>query len=302
MRDSIGLVTGRAIIGQVTITHEIEVGLPTYVIGDSFRLRQVILNLVSNAVKFTPPEGRVEVRVSRAGFSSADPAGGHRIRIGVRDTGIGMKPEALAHVFDRFSQADTSTTRRYGGSGLGLAICSRLVALMGGELKADSAPDLGSLFHFEIPLRASDHAPHLTITNKVGNQPLNMHVLVVEDNTINLRIISAQLDRLSCTYLLATDGLAALAHLQTKALPQAILMDCHMPNLDGWETTRRIRSWARDDDEQKRQAATLPIIALTAAALPQERLRCLDAGMNDFIAKPVKLAELRSGLFPYAKR
>jgi two-component system, sensor histidine kinase len=296
--DTLALASSRSVLGEVSLHSRIDPHLPRYVSGDSYRLRQIISNLTSNAIKFTPAGGKVEVSATVA-QPSTNP---QSIRFEVKDTGIGMDADALERIFERFSQADTSTTRRYGGTGLGLAISARLVELMGGKLQATSTPGQGSSFFFTLPLPISAPPAPAPDALPAGKLVLNLDVLVVEDNPINYRIISAQLDQLSCNYHLASDGLKALAYLTESATPpDVILMDCHMPNLDGWETTRRIRCWAGDPDPKKDRVAKLPIIALTAAALPQERARCIEAGMSDFISKPVKLAELRRSLQPLAK-
>jgi signal transduction histidine kinase/CheY-like chemotaxis protein len=296
--DIVALAGTKAAAGAVRLDCRVAPGLPQYVEGDSYRLRQVLLNLVSNAVKFTPPGGSVHLTVA----SSAPQADPMVVRFEVRDTGIGMDEEVRARLFERFIQADSSTTRRYGGSGLGLAISARLVGLMGGRLEAESSPGKGSVFHFTVPLRPvvpSGSAPDSAVAPGRGETALNLRVLVVEDNAVNRKIIAAQLAQLGCACSIAIDGEEALAALQSAPLPDVILMDCHMPKLDGWETTRRIRGWSGDEHPNRQRAATLPIIALTAAALPEERKRCLDAGMNDFLAKPIKLAELHRALLPF---
>jgi CheY-like chemotaxis protein len=215
------------------------------------------------------------------------------VRFEVRDTGIGMDEAALARIFERFTQADSSTTRRFGGSGLGLAISSRLVEIMGGRLEVESAPGRGSTFHYTIPLRPVSPTAGVPAAPAQPDTHLRLRVLVAEDNAVNQKIIGAQLRQLGCEFAIARDGEEALAALQQEALPDVILMDCHMPNLDGWETTRRIRSWADDPLALRKKAAAIAIVALTAAALPEERARCVAAGMNDFLAKPMKLEELR---------
>jgi hypothetical protein len=290
------LVSSRAVAGDVLLESELAPGLPLQVAGDVYRLRQVLLNLLSNAVKFTPRGGRGHLRVSPASSPGAPDA----IRFEVRDTGIGMDAATLSRIFERFTQADSSTTRRFGGSGLGLAISSHLVRLMGGELRVESAPGQGSVFHFALPLPAATVAPRADSAPLTPEAQLDLRVLVVEDNAVNQKIISSQLTRLGCTFQLAGDGEAALATLDREPLPDVILMDCHMPKLDGWETTRRIRAGAADASPHRRRAATLPIIALTAAALPDEQAHCLEVGMNQFLSKPVKLAGLHQMLRPYA--
>ncbi|MEZ5413369.1 MAG: ATP-binding protein [Opitutaceae bacterium] len=274
---------------QVAIDPE----LPTHVLGDSHRLRQVLLNLLTNALKFTPAGGRISLKVTV-------PKTG-QVTFEIADTGIGMDQGTLHRVFERFTQADTSTTRQFGGSGLGLAISAGLARLMQGELHAESAPGQGSRFWFTIPLPAAAAPAASDYSNGPTDTPLGLRVLIAEDNAINQRIISSQLSQLGCACALVGDGHELLDYLDKEARPDVILMDCHMPNLDGWEATRAIRRWQNDPAPSRRAAAALPIIALTAAALPQERSKCLEAGMNDFIAKPVKLAELHRSLRPYTQ-
>jgi two-component system, sensor histidine kinase len=294
--DTVALIVNRADEAGVQIDVTTVPDLPKYVEGDSHRLRQVLLNLVANAVKFTPVEGRVQVIVAR-GASSAN---ADAIRFEVRDTGIGMDEATTGRIFERFTQADPSTTRRYGGTGLGLAISFHLVEMMGGRLAVSSAPGEGSVFHFTIPLPSVAAIPEPPAPLVKLETALNVRVLVAEDNAVNRKIIATQLTQLGCPFSMAVDGAAALLALEQEPLPSAILMDCHMPNLDGWETTRRIRSWATSPVPLQQKAAAIPVIALTAAAYPEERARCHEAGMNNFLAKPVKLAELQAVLLPYS--
>jgi len=277
---------------ELQLILSIDPKLPTYVLGDGHRLRQVLLNLLTNALKFTPAGGQVTLQatVLKPG----------EITFAVSDTGIGMDEATLKRVFERFTQADSSTTRQFGGSGLGLAISAGLTTLMHGQLLAESTPGKGSRFWFTIPLPAAEAPASNDFTSNHHEVRLGLHVLIAEDNLINQRIISSQLAQLGCECALVSDGNELLHYLDTHTKPDVILMDCHMPNLDGWEATRTIRQWYNDPSPTRRAAAALPIIALTAAALPQERNKCLEAGMNDFIAKPVKLDELRRSLHPYA--
>jgi signal transduction histidine kinase len=290
--DTVALIEPKAAAGGVKLSAEVAPNVRSHYAGDSFRLRQVLLNLLSNAVKFTPHGGTVQLTVSTPDARN--------VRFDVRDTGIGMDAATVSRIFERFTQADSSTTRRFGGTGLGLAISSRLVTMMGGKMEVESAPGKGSRFCFTLPL-----APH-TVPAQVTARPtpidskLNLDVLIAEDNAVNQKILGAQLAQLGCRSRVVVDGTATLAALEAGPLPGVILMDCHMPNLDGWETTRRIRSWANDPSEVRRSAAALPVIALTAAALPEERERCTQAGMNDFLSKPVKLAELHRALARFA--
>jgi signal transduction histidine kinase/DNA-binding NarL/FixJ family response regulator len=294
--DAAGLLASKAVAGGVEFSYKVDANLPPHVTGDSYRLRQVLLNLVSNAIKFTPSGGRVHLVVNSNGTSDDSVF----VRFEVSDTGIGMDAETQARVFERFTQADSSTTRRFGGSGLGLAISSHLVRLMGGKLEVESAPGIGSKFFFSLALpRTAVPAPAPALVGAV-EAALGLKVFVAEDNAVNRGILSAQLRQLGCTYTMARDGEEAMAVLVNAPLPDVILMDCHMPKLDGWETTLRIRAWAKDADPIRQRAAVLPIVALTAAVLPEERQRCLEAGMDRFLAKPVRLAELRAMLLRFA--
>jgi CheY-like chemotaxis protein len=172
---------------------------------------------------------------------------------------------------------------------------------MGGRLEVESAPGQGTSFHFTIPLRPIAAVAAKPAAPARLEPRLNLRVLVAEDNAVNQKIIGAQLTQLGCQWTIACDGGEALAALQQEPLPDVVLMDCHMPNVDGWEATRRIRAWAGDPLASRQEAAAIPIIALTAAALPEERARCVAAGMNDFLAKPMKLAELHRVLLTYPR-
>jgi len=294
LADTIALLETRAVGQNLSFQYSIAADLSDSFSADSFRLRQIILNLLSNAVKFTPPNGRIELRAEPSVSPSAVP----QVRFSVRDTGIGMDAETLSRIFSRFTQADSSTTRRFGGTGLGLAISARLVELMGGRIEVESKPGEGSTFSFTLPLEPTATIPETAPSPPLSLEALDLRVLIVEDNRVNQKILRAQLRELGCPSSLAADGAEALAALKNDPLPDVILMDCHMPNIDGWEATRQIRTWASDPaaSPQSRTAALLPIIALTAATLPTERARCIDSGMDSFISKPVKLAELQTRL------
>ena len=276
-------------------------GLQGHWAGDRFRLQQVLLNLGSNAIKFTPAGGSVHLMVT---LGAAD--GDLRpVRFEVRDTGIGMDADALKRIFERFMQADSTTTRRFGGTGLGLAISSRIIEAMGGKLEVESAPGEGSRFYFTVPFRAvaaplprPEEPPP---ASRLGG--LGLAVLVTDDNLINRKILGVQLAKLGCTCLMAADGEEALTRLRQEPLPDVVLMDCHMPGIDGWEAVQQIRGWAHDPAATwcERKAARLPVVALTAAVLPEERRRCQAVGMTEFIAKPAKLADLQQVLAPIAE-
>jgi CheY-like chemotaxis protein/anti-sigma regulatory factor (Ser/Thr protein kinase) len=239
-------------------------------LGDPTRVRQIALNLVGNAVKFTE---RGEVRCSLS-------LEGQRLKLEVRDTGVGMSAEALARIGAPFVQADASTTRRHGGTGLGLVITRRLISAMGGELRITSTPGVGSAFTVLLPAVVCD-AP-LAHLNK-ARHATGLTVLVVDDNAVNQLVAQRLLERLGHQVQLATDGAQAVERACQRRF-DVIFMDCHMPVMDGIEATRRIRA-----DERGRRT---PIVALTADALSRDRERCLAAGMDDFLTKPVGSQQL----------
>jgi len=253
-------------------------------LGDPLRLRQVLSNLVANAVKFTE-RGRIDVgaRCLRADDRQL------LVHFWVADTGIGMSPEVAARVFEAFEQADASTTRRHGGTGLGLAICRQLVELMGGQLTVDSAPGRGSRFDFELQLSrvTADATVASRVAPTAGAASFDgLRVLVVEDNAVNQFVAREILTALGCEPAVADTGLAALDALAAGDF-DLVLMDFEMPELDGLETTRRWRA-----RERELGRAPLPVIALTANASEQDRHAALGAGMNDFLSKPFTAARL----------
>jgi signal transduction histidine kinase/CheY-like chemotaxis protein len=246
--------------------------------GDPLRLRQVLVNLLSNAVKFTE-QGEVVLTVALR----SEQASGLRLRFEVTDTGIGIQAEQLGHVFDPFTQADASTTRRYGGSGLGLAIVRELVTLMQGEVGLASEPGRGSTFWFEVNLVRAAAVPLPAAPHETPSA--SGHVLLAEDNMVNQLVLYEMLTRLGCTVDVVADGLAA-SQAAFAARYDVIFMDCHMPGMDGYEATRLIRQ--QENGSQRRT----PIVALTAAALPEDRQACLASGMDGFLSKPATLSQL----------
>jgi PAS domain S-box-containing protein len=260
--------------------------------GDEVRLRQMLANLINNAIKFTERgEIRVEAReVTRQGEIA-------RLRFSIVDTGIGIAQDQLARLFQPFSQVDGSNTRSYGGTGLGLSIVRKLAELMGGQAGVASEAGAGSTFWFEIEARlvdlaapdASDFARAETVASAPDSGPAN--ILVVEDNATNRQVIKAMLGKLGHVVAMAEDGRLAVAAIQQGATPDLILMDLQMPELNGIDATRQIRAWER---EQGR--ARIPIVALTASAFPEDRDGCIEAGMDDYLAKPVQMARLKTAL------
>ena len=242
--------------------------------GDPARLRQVLLNLITNGIKFTE-QGNVTVRVEKL----AERDGLVELRFGVVDTGIGIPADARAGLFNAFAQADVSIARRFGGTGLGLAICRHLVHAMGGRIWVDSEVGEGSTFWFTAtfrrPERVAADAPGLADAPR--GRPLR--VLAADDNKLNQIVVSALLERHGHEVVVASDGAAAIDLLRDDRF-DLVLMDVQMPVLDGLAATRAIRAL---DDER----ATVPIIAMTANAGRDDMQRCRDAGMSDFIAKPI---------------
>jgi signal transduction histidine kinase/ActR/RegA family two-component response regulator len=267
----------------IALEHRLPPQLPARLLGDPVRLRQLLVNLLHNGVKFTD-RGSVTLSVGMLGHDSA---GALRLRFEVRDTGQGIAQDYLDSVFDAFTQADASTTRRHGGSGLGLAIAKDLAELMGGRLGVDSRLGEGSTFWFELSLQPVVETP----AKSRPPPPIEMgelaaHVLLAEDDSVNQMVVEAMLTRLGCIVEVVPDGNAAVAAFVRRHY-DLILMDCHMPTMDGFEATRRIR-----DDEFERGRGHTPIVALTADALAGDRERCIESGMDDYMTKPVSSAML----------
>lgn len=249
-----------------------------HVVGDPTRIRQILLNLVGNALKFTE-RGEVAVQARWQALDRQLIC----LTCTVRDTGIGIDSNRLETMFVAFQQADSSISRRYGGTGLGLSIARTLAERMGGQLRGESREGLGSTFTLEIPLALAS-SPPARLVDESMMQNNGGRILLVEDNPVNQSVIEAMLRSLGFEVTLAMDGAQAvdLVELQPFA---AVLMDCRLPHMDGFEATRRIRLLA--------QAEQLPIIALTASALQGDRERCLAAGMNDYLSKPFKRTDLQ---------
>ncbi len=259
--------------------------VPRYVRGDALRVRQIVGNFLSNALKFTA-RGRIDLEVEREREG---------VRISVRDTGIGIDAGAQSRLFARFSQADASTTRRYGGTGLGLAICRQLAHLMKGEVGVDSRPGAGSTFWSWLPLQAAASPAvfgEMRGETRDGGELAGMRVLLVEDNEVNRLIAEAMLHAWSVQVEPAADGRAALDAVERAfergELFDAVLMDLQMPVMSGFEATAALR--------QRYDRRQLPIIALTAAALATEQARSESLGMNGFVVKPIDEAELHAAL------
>ncbi|MBU1004179.1 MAG: CHASE domain-containing protein [Proteobacteria bacterium] len=271
--------------------------VPSHLTGDSLRLEQVLMNLIGNAFKFTS-QGMVELLITLG--SEPAPPGKILLQFSVRDTGIGIAEQDQRRLFESFTQADTSTTRRYGGSGLGLAICKRLVELMHGQISVQSTPGQGSVFTFsalltpggEVSLRdASVDTPQQSPGERLSFH--GQRVLLAEDNEINQQVAREILEMVDIEVEIAFNGQQAVDRVLRGTTFDAVLMDIQMPLVDGYEATRAIRADARFKD--------LPIIAMTAHAMAGDREHCLAAGMNDYVSKPVDTRELYETLSRWLK-
>jgi CheY-like chemotaxis protein len=260
--------------------------VPVHIVGDALRLRQILMNLVSNAVKFTH-EGEISLRVH---LLQEDDSGAIRLAFEVKDTGIGIPEEKIGMLFKSFSQVDSSTTRKYGGTGLGLAITEKLVLLMGGEISVKSRPGQGTVFRFTILSRAGEAGAVPDLPEDRSREKMSvdfaqqypLRILVAEDNIINQELILQILGNLGYDPDCVENGALAVEAMERSGYDM-ILMDVQMPEMDGLEATRRIR---------REQGAEPVIVALTANAMRGDREECIEAGMDDYISKPVRLDEL----------
>jgi signal transduction histidine kinase/CheY-like chemotaxis protein len=310
IEDLVALWRPSAISKRLDLTYEISPLVPRALHGDSARIAQVLANFLGNAVKFTH-KGGILVKVG------AVPKGNMtwELDVTVSDSGIGIEKEVQSRLFQKFTQADASMTRRYGGTGLGLAICRELMQLMGGTVGVDSQPGRGSDFWMRLTLKEAHMIPEAASHLRSKDQALldhpggrKLHLLVAEDNLINQKVIRAMLESVGHTTDLASDGIEAVAAVQRGDF-DAVLMDVQMPNMDGIMATREIRNLGGDFE-------TLPIIALTANAMAGDRERYLNAGMSAYVSKPIDskllslalrqtcgkdVAILHSGMLPAAK-
>ncbi|MGB3201535.1 MAG: ATP-binding protein [Nodosilinea sp.] len=303
LRDTFDLQTQKK---HLLLRTEVDETLPKQVIGDDFRLQQVLSNLLSNALKFTSA-GSITVSVS-----PAEPEVQRRrdqpkhesdrsilwLRFAVADTGLGIAADQQADLFQPFTQADGSTTRQYGGTGLGLAICRRIVELMGGQIGLESVLGQGSVFWFTVPLQvsaaevgnraaiASEQRVAGSDLEMAAENPLaNLTILVAEDNSDNRELIATILDDVNCKTVFAVNGQEVLDKLAADSF-DLVLMDCQMPVIDGYEATQQLRQ--READQHH-----IPVIGLTAHAGEENRQRCLQVGMDDYISKPLDIDHLK---------
>jgi PAS domain S-box-containing protein len=283
VNDTLAIVVPMADAQGLRAVLEFDKTVPPALIGDPQRLRQLLLNLLSNAVKFTE-RGSVTIGVSMRERSSDRVA----LRFTVKDTGIGISPEAQKSIFEPFTQADGSTTRRYGGTGLGLTICRELVVLMQGKLELQSAPGAGSTFMVDVwfPVATDAVAVHRPASDRIPHSNRPLRILLVEDNPVNQRVAAVLLQKMGHQVDLVGDGRKAIGAVETGAY-DVVLMDCQMPDIDGYAAARSI---------QQITGGNLPVVALTAHATPEDRQLCLDAGMVDYLSKPISAERLHDVL------
>ena len=284
---SVNLFRNAAAEKNLDVRVRLEDDVPPFVRGDAARLQQVLTNLVSNAVKFTAT-GSIEVVASLAVPPNSDSV--CSVRISVADTGIGIPEERADRLFQPFSQVDASTSRRFGGTGLGLAICKRLITMMGGTLTVSSQAGVGTTFVLCVPF-ALGSAP-VAQASLVEQRMAQKNVLVVEDNLINQKVIARMLRKLGHLVTIAGDGETGIRRLQEEEF-DLVFMDFHMPGLDGLQATQRIRKMSAP-------IARVPIVALTASAMPTDREMCAEAGMDDYLTKPINMVALRNAIARWA--
>jgi len=267
--------------------------LPKYVKGDSIRLRQVLVNLLNNAIKFTE-KGSITLTAKQLKITKERTT----IYFAIADTGIGIAPEKQDQIFENFSQAESSTTREYGGTGLGLAICRQLIELMDSTIKLDSEVNKGSIFSFELTLALSEESK-VSKTHSDKSIPLikqankSLRILLAEDELINRKVATKLLEKLSHKVIVATNGEEVIQQLKNNMI-DLILMDIEMPKMDGLTATETIRAGAAGDEN-----CNIPIIAMTAHAITEFKEKCFIVGMNDFITKPINFDELNKILNSY---
>jgi PAS domain S-box-containing protein len=269
---------------DITLTTSIAQDLPRWLRGDSLRIRQILTNLVGNAIKFTH-SGSVEISATLVSRHAARMV----VALEVQDTGIGIPDDSKGRLFQPFSQTDSSMTRKFGGTGLGLSISRRLAYLMGGDITFESREGIGSVFRVELELFEGDAPSIASGHGHAENERLEGRVLAVEDNETNMRIACRILGKAGLSVWTATNGIEALALLSQQDF-DLVLMDVQMPEMDGLEATRRLRT------PSGQRNSRVPVIAMTANAMQGDRERCMEAGMDDYLTKPIRAQQLRAAL------
>ena len=273
---------------KVALNMEVDAELPLFIKGDSVRIRQILINLMTNAIKFTE-KGKVTiyVKVLEQQTNSV------RLRLEIVDTGIGIGEEAQRKLFNSFTQADGSTTRKYGGTGLGLTIVRQLVTMMRGRLGVDSEQGKGACFWVEMgfEIAEEDISQKHQETVSVKDVELKAYVLLVEDNPVNQIVASKMLEKMGLTYVVVNNGDEAINKLKEPHDFDIVLMDCQMPVMDGYDATEALREY-----ESEAELKHLPVIAMTANVMEGDEEKCLAAGMDDYVAKPIKLQALKEAL------
>jgi CheY-like chemotaxis protein len=289
IEQAVGLLALQAAQKNLRLYFSVSPLMPRTVMADGGRIRQVLVNLLGNAVKFTAA-GEVELRVS----ASQREDGRVGLAFVVRDTGPGIPASEQERIFESFNQLDASTTRKFGGTGLGLAISRMLAEAMGGYLRVESQLGCGATFFFAVPVETTSATSGDSSADAGASILPALNIIVAEDNPVTSRLAVAMLRRLGYEADLARDGGELLDRLQTKTY-DVVFMDLHMPDVDGLEATRRIRrDWPADRQPR--------IVAMTAAAFAEDRAQCLAAGMDDYVSKPVGAAELREALVRVVSR
>ena len=275
IKEVVELLRSKATEKQLSLNLSLPAGKNLHVLGDAVRLKQVLLNLMGNAIKFTE-KGRIDITMGVREASESEV----KLHFQILDTGIGMDASTQQKLFKVFSQGDSSTTRKFGGSGLGLVISQKLVQTMGGTISVTSQVNRGSTFEFDAQFKtAAMPSPEKSIPIASAHEQLTGTILVAEDDLVNQQVIKLMLKRMGLQHTLVSNGADALAAVKANKW-NAVLMDCQMPVMDGYAATRAIREHLK--------GRPLPIIALTANAMAADRQACLDAGMNDFLTKPVR--------------
>ena len=290
IEDIVKAQAGTARQKGLLLSSSVNAAVPARVLGDPTRLRQVLSNLVNNAIKFTE-RGLITVALDAVPVAPGRVRGRSMVELHfmVRDTGVGIAADKQARIFEKFTQADGSVTRRYGGTGLGLTITRRLVEAFGGTINVESEVGRGTTFNFHFPVETANIVPMAAAAEGGERQlggftdPRTRRILVVEDNAVNQKVVTAMLSKRGYAFDLAGNGAIAIAKL-AETRYDAVLMDVQMPVMDGIEATRQIRQDARWRD--------LPIIAMTAHAMQGDKERCFEAGMNDYVAKPIQAQAL----------